>query len=591
MIYKEIINDKRFNYLVDKYLKNENREMGVIEYFNHFIKNMENNQVIMPVLGVQGAGKSSFLNAVLRNDNILPSDVDETTCVPVEIKYGNNTDAIIFFHDKPEKIINISELEKYVHNDYNEANKLNVKKIIIYSQCEILKNGIVLVDLPGVGSLTPENQQTTLDYVNKLVCGIFIIRTNPPITRTEKNFISALWSKLSNTIFVQNKWNDETAEDAEDAKEHNESVLETISIEHNDKKTLKVNIVNVYKALKGSLENSLQEYADSGIQNVINEIVKVSENYSDNLENNLKTKLNECFKNLHDQIVTFSTVAERESYENEAEKGKKIDELKTIISHNKKRFRSIRNNAEESLEKLINEGSDLIDEKIEKLTYDIKGIVDKGIVDGKKLSVIYKELSDKAINDIMDEILKSVSSLIDSLNEELGTITIKNFNGTYENISFFNKESEVKYENTLPSILGLSGGIIGTITAASVLGGPIGILTGMGIGIVFSLIGDYMKHEILKTRAELTMQDLKPMIEDLRNYLKEEILDDLRAKQLEVDESMKTMRKNIEDSFKDDIKSIEKQYDSQYTEEHIESFKKDFDLLMSIQRDYGINYA
>lgn len=100
-------------------------------------------------------------------------------------------------------------MEKYVHNDYNEANNLKVSKIVLYNKSDVLKDDIVLVDLPGVGSLTPQNQKTTLEYVDKLTAGIFLIRTNPPITRSEKSFINALWPKLANTIFVQNKWNDE----------------------------------------------------------------------------------------------------------------------------------------------------------------------------------------------------------------------------------------------------------------------------------------------------------------------------------------------------------------------------------------------
>ena len=222
MKYVDLINDSRFNFLLEKYLNKDNA-VNYIDYFNHFIDNLNEKEIIIPVLGIQGAGKSSFLNSILMEENILPTDVDETTCVPVEVRYGEDTEkAIVHFLDKECKEIKLCDLEKYVHNDYNMANELKVSKIILYNKNDVLNNNVVLVDLPGVGSLTPENQRTTLDYVNKLVSGIFMLRTNPPITRTERNFINALWPKLSNTIFVQNKWNDESDEDALDAKEHNE---------------------------------------------------------------------------------------------------------------------------------------------------------------------------------------------------------------------------------------------------------------------------------------------------------------------------------------------------------------------------------
>ena len=206
MVYVDLIQDMRFNNLVEKYLNKESYGVDYKEYFKHFFENLNKKEIIVPVLGIQGAGKSSFLNSILMEDNILPTDVDETTCVPVEVRYGENiNEAVIYYLHGHNETVSVDNLEKYVHNDYNRANNLQVSKIVLHNNSEVLKDNIVLVDLPGVGSLTPENQRTTLDYVNKLVAGIFIIRTNPPITRTEKNFINALWPTISNTIFVQNK--------------------------------------------------------------------------------------------------------------------------------------------------------------------------------------------------------------------------------------------------------------------------------------------------------------------------------------------------------------------------------------------------
>ena len=75
MAYMDLIQDDKFNKLVEKYLKSENQGIDYTEYFKHFIENLNKKEIIVPVLGIQGAGKSSFLNSILMEDNILPTDV------------------------------------------------------------------------------------------------------------------------------------------------------------------------------------------------------------------------------------------------------------------------------------------------------------------------------------------------------------------------------------------------------------------------------------------------------------------------------------------------------------------------------------
>ncbi|NOW05825.1 dynamin family protein [Clostridium beijerinckii] len=587
MTYINLIEDERFYRLLEKYLNNEKQGIDYNRYFEHFIENLNKKEIIVPVLGIQGAGKSSFLNAILMDDNILPTDVDETTCVPVEVRYGENTDeAVVYYLNGRKESIRIKELERYVHNDYNEANNLKVSKIVLYNKSEVLKDDIVLVDLPGVGSLTPQNQKTTLEYVDKLTAGIFLIRTNPPITRSEKNFINALWPKLANTIFVQNKWNDESIEDANEAREHNSGVLSSISYSHNEERDIKVDIVNVYEAVKGKFTGDEASYNNSGIVKVIEEIKDISKEYNKDLMKVLRQRVDEALENINDRVTTYKTLALNEGNQNTLEKEERIKEAKTMLSENKRKLRDFRTYAEDEMNNIIDDSSKVIKENIENLRVELRRIINKGIVDGNRLSLIYKETSDKAINDIMDEILNSIGEFIKNINSRFENIRIKGFNGTYENISFFNKKSSIKYEKSIPALLGVSTGVIGTVGAVGMLGGPVGILVGMGISLAFSLIGDHMRKKIVESRAHYTLKDLEPMIEDLEIYLKEEITGDLMAKQKEIDESIKAMKSNLENVFKQDMEDLEKQYETTYNEESILEFEKDLKILRELIEEY-----
>ncbi|WP_315068201.1 dynamin family protein [uncultured Clostridium sp.] len=590
MAYVNLIKDERFYGLLEKYLNNENQGIDYKKYFQHFIENLNKKEIVVPVLGIQGAGKSSFLNSILMEDNVLPTDVDETTCVPVEIKYGEDTDeAEIYYLNGTKESMHVRDLEKYVHNDYNAANSLKVSRIVLHNKSDILKENIVLVDLPGVGSLTPQNQRTTLEYIDKLAAGIFMIRTNPPITRTEKNFINALWPKLSNTIFVQNKWNDESLEDANEAKEHNEGVLYSIRYAHDEERDINVNIVNVYEAVKGKFTNDEIAYNNSGIIKVIEEIKNISKEYNEDLIKTLKQRIYESLKNINDKIESYKILALNQDKQNIEEKEEKIQEIKNILSANKKKIRGCRSYAEDEIGSIIEDASKIIKENIEDLRVDLRRIINKGIVDGNRLSLIYKESSDKAINDIMDEILRRIGVFIRNINNEFENIKIKGFDGTYENISFFNKKSSIKYEKALPTIFGLSSGVIGTIGAVGTLGGPAGILVGLGISLAFSLIGDNMRKRIVENRANYTLKDLEPMIEDLEKYLKEEIIGDLMAKQEEIDEAIRNLKDSLERTFKDDIENIEKRYEANYSEKHVLEFEEDLKVLKELIEEYKEN--
>lgn len=582
MSYMNLIEDERFYGLLEKYLHND-QGVNYKEFFNHFLENLNRKEIIVPVLGIQGAGKSSFLNSILMEDNILPTDVDETTCVPVEVRYGDNVnEAIVYYINGTKENIQVKDLEKYVHNDFNAGNALKVSKIVLHNQSEVLKDNIVLVDLPGVGSLTPENQRTTLEYVNKLVAGIFLIRTNPPITRSEKNFINALWPKLSNTLFIQNKWNDESLEDANEAKEHNEGVLSSISYAHNEEREIHVDVVNVYQAVKGKFTKDNLAYEESGITKVIEEIKNISKEYNEDLIRTLKERLYEALKGINDKIEAYKLLALNEHKQNILEKEEKINQIKILIADNKAKIRKCRIYADEEMGNIIDNSSKIIKENMENLRIELRRIINKGIVDGNRLSLIYKESSDKAINDIMDQILACIGNLIKNINYELDEIKVKGFTGTYENISFFNRKSSVKYEKSLPTVLGVSSGLIGVAGAVSVLGGPAGILVGMGISLAFSLIGNQMRKKIIENRASYTLKDLEPMIEDLEKYLKEEILGDLMAKQQEVDDAIKELKDNLEKTFKEDMKNIEMRYEKHYNEEHVQEFEEDLKILRDL---------
>ena len=189
-------------------------DIGIEQRFQKSVADLDSSECIIPVLGTQGSGKSSFLNAVLFGDIILPVDADETTCIPTVVRYGTDVKpkAVVVLSSGERHAVPCSEegLGEYVHQAKNPGNKKGVACIEILFKNDVLKQGIALVDLPGVGSITAANQKTTLEYLKGCPAAIFMLRTVPPITNSESVFIQGALPLMGRVFWVQNQWTDES---------------------------------------------------------------------------------------------------------------------------------------------------------------------------------------------------------------------------------------------------------------------------------------------------------------------------------------------------------------------------------------------
>lgn len=216
--------DQNLAKTVEKYLGNQTSAR-----WQAWKKQLETDKFYLPVFGIQGCGKSTLLNALFFDDRVLPTDAQETTCVPAEIHYIPSLagKAQVKFKDGSSIQVKADDtvLSSYIDNVHNPGNKKGVKIIEVYSDDEMLKDGLVLVDLPGIGSLTTANQETTIDYLEKSSGIIFLIRSVPPLTRSEIAWIRIVWPILPQAIFCQSCWDTDSNEETEDARAHNLSIL------------------------------------------------------------------------------------------------------------------------------------------------------------------------------------------------------------------------------------------------------------------------------------------------------------------------------------------------------------------------------
>ena len=207
------------------------------------------------IVGTVKNGKSSFTNALI-GQNILPVDDIPCTAVVSEVKYGENKKAIVHFcspmptgllkeipeatrkyiekYNKgkdasgsdvqiPPLEIPYDQLNKYIaipaptfdiltdqekfkeyRNKIDQESPYDVCEL--YFPTEILKNGVELVDSPGLNE-SPKRTQVTLSYLERADAVIFLTDATHPLTQDEKETITERLLKLGYTdlIMVGNK--------------------------------------------------------------------------------------------------------------------------------------------------------------------------------------------------------------------------------------------------------------------------------------------------------------------------------------------------------------------------------------------------
>ena len=239
----------------------------------HIINQYVSEKYHIAVLGQFKRGKSTFLNSLLGAD-ILPSAVLPLTAIPTYIFYSEYKKIIInfksgknqtYFFDSIADAKNI--IYEYATEEKNPENRKNVSSIELYYDSEILDNGLVLIDTPGIGSTNRHNTEVTLNFLPQCDAAVFLVSPDPPITEVEVEFLKEVKSKVARLFFVLNKI-DYLDEDEK------ESLLKFLVDVFNKKAEIKCSTDDIFSvsaktALKSFLSNNIDLREKSGINRVI----------------------------------------------------------------------------------------------------------------------------------------------------------------------------------------------------------------------------------------------------------------------------------------------------------------------------------
>ncbi len=473
--------------------------------FDKSISDLSSKECLIPVLGTQGSGKSSFLDAVLFGDIVLPVDADETTCIPTVVKYGENTEpsACVVMADGTRKKVDCSEagLADYVHQEKNPGNEKGVSCIEIVIKNELLKNGIVFVDLPGVGSITAANQNTTIEYLKNCTAAIFMLRTCPPITESESVFIMGALPLMGRVFWVQNQWIDESKADVEEGRQENSFRLHDIAkkIKYPASSIYDPDVVCVKRALDGRIKDDVRQVASSGIEAFRDKVIHFAADWRKDV---LQGKREQARELLAAAVKAAQTKVEQLSGNVQEERDKIVEERQSVDAALEENRRIGREARDYLLDRKATINS-LIDGEcqkcVENLRNGIREAIDAGLVGGDQLNKAFNDYKNRGNEDVFNvvqpafiEMTAQLGQMLDGLQDCSGVVPSLLQPKHPKSTAFSDKTKIHAFYELGGSIAGGVGGYFGGGAAVVALGsGPVGWIVGGGILIGSLLLGNF----------------------------------------------------------------------------------------------------
>jgi Dynamin family len=162
---------------------------------------------IVCVVGEFKQGKSSLVNALLGN-NVCPVDDDLATSAITLVRYGEQAGAVVRRRkdDKPmAEPIAISALNEWVSESGNPGNHKGVERVEITVPSALLKQGLVIVDTPGMGGLGAGHAAATLGFLPFADGLIFVSDASAELSAPEIDFLRRATELCPTVLFAQTK--------------------------------------------------------------------------------------------------------------------------------------------------------------------------------------------------------------------------------------------------------------------------------------------------------------------------------------------------------------------------------------------------
>ena len=191
----------------------EKRRTEITRSVNNIHNKEQDPNLYLGVIGEFSSGKSTLINALIRDD-LLRTDVRQATTTSATIlRYGADLDVEITYKDgtlKSFKQVKKGEknLKTFIHQvTADEEVAKEVERVTVYHPSKFLKNNLVIVDTPGADANNERHIQVT-EWSIREICdaAIITIPATSPVSQTLTYFLDKhLSDVLHRCVFVVTK--------------------------------------------------------------------------------------------------------------------------------------------------------------------------------------------------------------------------------------------------------------------------------------------------------------------------------------------------------------------------------------------------
>ncbi|MHC1741921.1 MAG: dynamin family protein [Syntrophobacteraceae bacterium] len=214
---------------------------------------IESNRFHLVVVGQFKRGKTCLINALIGAD-ILPVAVIPLTSIVTVLTYGDTVSIQVYYEDGRVEAIKSEALADYVTETGNPRNERQVKEVLIHYPSPYLRDGVRLIDTPGVGSVFRHNTDVAYQYLPKCDAALFLLSVEQPASQAELDFLKDVGEYSSKIFFLLNKIDYLSEQEIEESVAFSRRVLsEAMGVD------VRVFPVSAKLALQGALEGAEED--------------------------------------------------------------------------------------------------------------------------------------------------------------------------------------------------------------------------------------------------------------------------------------------------------------------------------------------